>query len=121
MLKILTCSFIGAAMLWCGGFAIAQTSPEPTRSADVIELITEPAAQPAKPAAPTVRIHKQDAGSSIEELRVGSQTQEINVKPAGRAPAYQVRPNNNNTMRSRSGAHSSDGTNGPRVWNVIKF
>lgn len=123
MSKFITRSLIGAALLCLGAVAFAQT--EPARApdgAEIIDEIKDPApGKPQGPQQPTVRIHQQDRGSTIDELRVGSQTQEINVQPAGRAPAYQVRPNNNNTMRSKSGAHSSDGANGPRVWNVIKF
>lgn len=122
MPKILTHSFIGAALLWLAGVAIAQTGPAHTADgAELIDEVTAPAPAQRQAAQPTVRIHQKDAGSSIEELRVGSETQEINVQPAGRAPSYQVRPNNNNTLRNKSGGHSSDGANGPRVWNVIKF
>ena len=40
----------------------------------------------------TERIHLEDAGSRIDELRVGGETKSIEVKPAGRAPAYQIQP-----------------------------
>ncbi|MFZ4481393.1 MAG: hypothetical protein ACOYNZ_16040 [Rhodoferax sp.] len=38
------------------------------------------------------RIHVEDAGSSIDELRVGGQTRSIRVQPKGGMPAYEVEP-----------------------------
>ncbi|WP_296493833.1 hypothetical protein [Rhodoferax sp.] len=38
------------------------------------------------------RIHVEDAGASIDELRVGGETQNITVRPKGGMPAYQVAP-----------------------------
>ena len=52
------------------------------------------------------RIVVEDAGSRIDELRVGGETRSITVEPkvGGKLPAYEVRPN--------------DGT---RVWNLGRF
>jgi hypothetical protein len=60
----------------------------------------------------------QDAGSRIDELRVGGETQSISVQPAGNAPAYEVRPAD--ASRSPSGSAAQDGV-GARFWNVLKF
>lgn len=57
------------------------------------------------------RLRIQDAGSRIDELRVGGETQSITVQPAGNAPAYEVRPATSTTQ---------DGA-GSRFWNVLKF
>ena len=40
----------------------------------------------------TERIHIEDAGSSIDELRVGGETRSITVQPKGDRPSYQVQP-----------------------------
>ena len=50
------------------------------------------------------RIHIEDAGSRIDELRVGGETKSIEVKPAGGAPAYQIQP-----------------ASGERSWKVLDF
>ncbi|ODS92779.1 MAG: hypothetical protein ABS45_06160 [Comamonas sp. SCN 65-56] len=52
------------------------------------------------------RIVVEDAGSRIDELRVGGETRSITVQPkvGGKLPAYEVRPNN-----------------GTRVWNLGRF
>ena len=66
------------------------------------------------------RIQVEDGGSRVDELRVGGQTQQITVQPkTGEVPAYDVQPHNSNP-HNRSRSDTSD-TNGPRVWNVLKF
>ena len=66
------------------------------------------------------RMHVEDNGNSIDELRVGGQTQSITVQPKARVPAYEIEPSDL--------AHSrpADGRDGfaerkPRVWNVLGF
>ena len=58
------------------------------------------------------RIRTEDAGSRIDELRVGGQTQSIVVQPKGDMPAYEVRPID---------ARSSSNQGGARVWNFLRF
>jgi hypothetical protein len=41
------------------------------------------------------RLSQEDDGSRIQELRVGGQTETINVQPKNGAPAYQVGPSQN--------------------------
>ena len=69
----------------------------------------------------TERIRVEDGGSRVDELRVGGQTQSINVQPKGSdMPAYEVKSPDG--ARSRSGSNSGAETNtAPRVWNVMKF
>lgn len=63
------------------------------------------------------RIREEDAGSRVDELRVGGQTQSINVQPkAGNMPAYEVKPGN--AGKDGINQSGSDGTNGRRVWNL---
>ena len=50
------------------------------------------------------RIHVEDSGSKVDELRVGGQTQQIVVQPKARVPAYEIRPKD-----------------GQRVWNVLSY
>ena len=40
----------------------------------------------------TERIQIEDAGSRIDELRVGGETRSITVQPKGDMPSYQVQP-----------------------------
>jgi hypothetical protein len=85
------------------------------------------AAQPASAAAPSPggtdrtiqRIRNEDAGSRIDELRVGGETQQITVQPKAPVPAYEVKPAEG--ARGNAPASGSNDTNGSRVWNVFKF
>ncbi|MDM0034701.1 hypothetical protein QTI33_21365 [Variovorax sp. J22P271] len=68
------------------------------------------------------RIHVEDSGATIDELRVGGQTQDITVKPKNNAPAYQVMPNADDRGRSQGQSDSNASDGGSRVWwNVFKF
>ena len=64
-------------------------------------------------------IRVEDAGSRIDELRVGGQTQSITVQPkVGNLPEYEVQPSDGVRNRARNGAETDTGT---RVWNLKKF
>ena len=68
------------------------------------------------------RIVVEDAGSRVDELRVGGQTQSITVQPKTGTPMppYEVRANDG--ARARPGNfNESDSVNAPRVWNLRKF
>ena len=65
------------------------------------------------------RIRTEDAGSRIDELRVGGETQQITVQPKTGGMAYEVKPAEG--ARGAAPAAASSDTNGSRVWNVLKF
>ncbi|MDR0224860.1 MAG: hypothetical protein LBI66_00425 [Burkholderiaceae bacterium] len=101
-----------------------NTTPEPAAAA-------APAAGDGQPA-PAARegrdrtnqrvehIHVEDAGSRVDELRVGGQTRNITVQPkVGDMPAYEVQSNDG--ARSSRNRGDGDGTNGTRVWNLKQF
>ena len=50
------------------------------------------------------RIHVEDAGAKIDELRIGGETKTIEVQPKGRMPAYQIAP-----------------ASGERSWKILGF
>lgn len=63
----------------------------------------------------TERITHQDAGSRIEELRVGGQTRSIEVQTNTALPGYQVQPIDSGLASdAKSGAGKSS-------WRVLKF
>lgn len=66
-------------------------------------------------------IRTEDAGTRIDEVRVGGETQSITVQPktGNNLPPYEVRPAD--STRGSAPSTSSNETNGPRVWNVLKF
>lgn len=89
---------------------------------------TAPAKAPAQAQAPSgagkanqtiQRIRTEDAGSRIDELRVGGETQQITVQPKTNVPAYEVKPAEG--ARGTAPAAAGSDTNGKRVWNFLKF
>ncbi|MES2976783.1 MAG: hypothetical protein V4731_00045 [Pseudomonadota bacterium] len=92
-------------------------------------LSTLALAQPAPPAtAPEAkgasrpdqtveRIRTEDAGSRIDELRIGGQTRSITVQPKAEVPAYEVKP----AGATRPDEAGNTGTTGPRIWNIFRF
>ncbi|WP_228778620.1 MULTISPECIES: hypothetical protein [unclassified Polaromonas] len=65
------------------------------------------------------RIRTEDAGTRIDELRVGGETQQITVQPKTGGAAYEVKPAEG--ARGAAPAAANSDTNGSRVWNVLKF
>jgi hypothetical protein len=67
------------------------------------------------------RIHVEDAGASIDEVRYGGQTQSITVQPKANVPEYEIQPTD--LARSRPADHRDGMSNatGQRVWNILKF
>ena len=109
--------FATALLLAIGAAASAQTAaPAPAPAPDAPKAATSERPQKA-----TERIRTEDAGSRIDEVRVGGETQSITVQPktGTDVPAYEVRPSDN-TKGSATGT-TSGGTTGSRVWNVLKF
>ena len=100
---------LAALVIFCAASASAQT-PAPAAQA--------PIAPAGRPDRAIERIHNEDAGARIDELRVGGETQSITVQPAGNAPAYEVKPPD----ASRGGKGSAADTgSGSRFWNILKF
>ena len=97
--------------------ASAQTTTAPA-SPPAVE--TAPV-KPARPDKAIQRIRTEDAGTRIDEVRVGGQTQSITVQPktGPNTPAYEVKPSD--STKGNAPSQSSGDTNGSRVWNLLKF
>jgi hypothetical protein len=69
----------------------------------------------------TQSIRTEDAGTRIDEVRVGGETQSITVQPktGSNVPAYEVKPSD--STKGSAPSSSKGDTNGSRVWNVLKF
>ena len=93
----------------------AQTPVQPAQAASAATAPTGRADQTIQ------RIHVEDAGSRIDEVRVGGETQSITVQPKTgiNLPAYEVKPSD--TARGAAPSTSKNDTTGSRVWNVLKF
>ena len=97
--------------------AIAQTAAAPAQP----QLAEAAPAKPARPDQAIQRIRTEDAGTRIDEVRVGGETQSITVQPktGNNTPAYEVR--SSDSARGNAPSQSNGDTNGSRVWNVLKF
>lgn len=96
----------------------AQTPAQPPQVAAPETAVAAPSARPDQ----TIqRIRTEDAGSRIDEVRVGGETQSITVQPktGNNIPAYEVKPSD--TARGAAPSTSKNDTTGSRVWNVLKF
>ena len=84
-----------------------------------IEAATPVAAGRPDKAIQHIRI--EDAGTRIDEVRVGGETQSITVQPktGSNLPPYEVKPSD--STKGSAPSTSSNETNGPRIWNVLKF
>ena len=106
---------------------VAQTPAQPARAQAQAAAPAPAAAAPAgagssgRPDQIIQRIRTEDAGSRIDELRVGGETQSITVQPkvGNGIPAYEVKPSD--TARGAAPSTSKNETTGSRVWNVLKF
>ena len=113
----IACNLAGAIAAALAFSAVsAQTAP-PRRDTSPPSPAVAPVASGSERS--IERIRTEDAGSRIDELRVGGETQQIIVQPKTAVPAYEVKP----AAGARGTAPSSGNgdTNGSRVWNFFKF
>ncbi len=98
----------------------SQNSPTPTPNA-LGQLQKEEQLNSSRNDQKIQRIRIEDAGSRIDELRVGGETQSVTVQPKLDMPAWQVQPSDG--ARSRPEAKDRRGGEGgaQRVWNVMTF
>jgi hypothetical protein len=89
--------------------ALAQTAPAAAPQQDT-----------ARPSPRVERITHEDKLSRIEELRVGGQTQSIEVQPKNGAPAYNITPQRS-TDASGNGPNQRSGNAGKSSWRVLSF
>jgi hypothetical protein len=66
------------------------------------------------------RITNEDALTRIQELRVGGQTQSIDVEPKNGAPAYQIAPQPAGALPGETGGKPT-GNAGRSSWRVLSF
>lgn len=97
----------------------SQNTQQPTT--DKREQLSNKEQAPTQREQRTEHIQVEDAGSRVNELRVGGQTRNISVQPkTGNMPSYEVQSpdGTGNRTGSQNGAETNTA---PRVWNVLKF
>lgn len=99
--------------------AMAQSNASPAAPAPAAARVEQTPTTPSRANQTIERIRTEDAGTRIDELRVGGETQSITVQPKTGGAAYEV--NKGEGARGTAPAAASGDTNGSRVWNVLKF
>jgi hypothetical protein len=64
------------------------------------------------------RIHIEDSGSRVDELRVGGQTKSITVQSKTGVPPYQVQPAD---VTRPARPTNGPGSAGERTWKIVNF
>ena len=67
------------------------------------------------------RIHHEDAGSTIDELRYGGETQSITVQPKAHVPPYEIQPNDGTHGEPAMRDGASPAPAGQRVWKILNY
>ena len=118
-------ALLSFACLALAGIAQAQTAPDAAPSAAPAPadgLSKAEKREEGRRNQKIERIHVDDGGAKVDELRYGGQTQSITVTPKNdRMPQYEVVPNNNNSRTNQQGGGDAGAGNGPTLWNVLKF
>jgi hypothetical protein len=99
-----------------GGAAHAQTPAPQANQAS-------PAADPAAPRTEKriERLRTEDAGSRVDEVRYGGETQSITVQTKSGMPEYEIVPNNGARNRPTGERDAASGSSGQRVWKLFNF
>ncbi|MBA2961612.1 MULTISPECIES: hypothetical protein [Ramlibacter] len=67
------------------------------------------------------RMTHEDAGSRVDEVRMGGQTESITVQPKGGAPSYTVDPANLKRSRPGDQRNGLSSAGGQPSWSVLRF
>lgn len=96
-----------------GVACLAQTAPVPTDNPTATE----------RPSPRVERISHEDAGSRVEELRIGGQTRQIDVHTKSGLPAYQIQPDTGTQGPASAAGQRSGlaGSPGRSSWKLVSF
>ena len=114
---LLTATLLGGV----AALAQAPASPPPPASTSSSPVTRDDPVQRDSRNQRIEHIRVEDAGSRVDETRVGGQTQSITVQPkVGTMPQYEVQ-SNDGARAARNRDNNSGDTTGTRVWNFLKF
>jgi hypothetical protein len=105
--------FLAPLMIWTA--LAAQTVPAP------VPPVQESSALEGRKNQRVERIHHEDHGAVIDELRYGGQTQSITVQPKADVPEYQIQPTDLARSRPADNRDGMSSATGQRVWNLFRF
>ncbi len=107
-------SLAAAAAVLLAGFAAHAQAVAPVAPAAVADA-------PAPMERRIQRVTVEDAGSRIDEVRYGGETQSITVQTPGAMPRYDVIPAHGARQRPAGERDGAPGSTGKRVWTIGNF
>lgn len=117
---LLACMLAGSAT---GAWAQAPAAPPDSSSGNAASALSieDTSTQPSAQNQRIERLSHEDAGSRVDELRVGGRSKSVTVTPKTGAPAYEIVPND--PSRNRGDNSNGDGSSptGRRVWKLGNF
>jgi len=117
-LLLLACLLAVPGLPWAQNTNMNVSEPAPNMGV----LLSENEQSQDTPAGQRVeRLHHEDTGAVIDEVRRGGQSQSIAVQPRANVPGYEISPTD--LARSRPADHR-DGlgaARGTRMWNLLRF
>lgn len=110
---------LACSALVCPAWVLAQTATPSRVTATPADPTVKDTQQDGRQSEQRVeQIRHEDAGSRIDELRVGGETRTITVQPKnGGAPAYEITPPSNNVNPANSDHNSQGGSR----WKVLSY
>jgi len=90
-------------------------------AAQTVPSVQPPAPADARKNQRIERIHVEDGGARIDELRYGGQTQSIVVQPKADVPEYEIQPTDLARSRPADKRDGMSSATGQRVWNLFRF
>jgi len=100
--------FLSGFLLTASAAVWAQSAPAPARAPGEYDRSTQR----------VERIHVEDSGNKVDELRVGGETKSITVQPKAPVPPYDVRPADVTRPMQPDGR---PGSAGQRTWKILSF
>lgn len=67
------------------------------------------------------RLRTEDAGSRVDEVRYGGETQSTTVNTKSGLPEYEIVPANGARNRPQGERDAASGSSGQRVWKLLDF
>ena len=109
---------LSALLATTGAWAQAPAAPGPAAAAPLVQ--DSPPLEGRKNQR-IERIHIEDNGAVIDELRYGGQTQSITVQPKADVPRYEIQPGDLARSRPADQRDKLSSSVGKRVWNLLQF
>ena len=105
-------------LLLLAALGLCAAPPTLAQGSTMTAPVVAEQAQPSPVTGRVEHIRIEDAGSRVDEVRAGGETQSITVTPKAPVPPYDVRPAD---VTRPAAAEAGPGSAGQRTWKVLSF